>query len=41
MNEKYDTDCTLEITDFQDIDKDKTGTRATLRFKIIINKPHL
>jgi hypothetical protein len=41
MNEKYDTGCTLEITDLQDLDKDKRGTRAVLRFNIIINKHYL
>ncbi|HEY6979082.1 MAG TPA: histidine kinase, partial [Chitinophagaceae bacterium] len=41
MNEKYDTGCTLEIIDLQDLDKDKRGTRAVLRFNIIINKHHL
>jgi len=41
MNEKYDTGCTLGIIDLHDIDKRKTGTRATLRFKIITNKPQL
>ncbi|MFI5185776.1 MAG: histidine kinase [Chitinophagales bacterium] len=41
MNEKYDTGCTLEIIDLQDIDKSKTGTRAILQFKIISNKPQL
>ncbi len=41
MNEKYDTGCTLEITDLQDLDKSKTGTRVILRFNIITNKPQL
>ena len=41
MNEKYDTGCTLEITDLQDLDKTKTGTRVTLRFNIITHKPQL
>lgn len=41
MNEKYDTGCTLEIIDLHDLDKRKTGTRATLRFKVITNKPQL
>ncbi len=41
MNEKYDAGCTLEITDMKDIDKLKSGTRVTLRFNIINNKPQL
>jgi len=39
MNEKYDTGCTLEITDIKDFNPDKTGTRAILRFNVITNKP--
>jgi len=39
LNEKYETGCTFEITDLKDLCKDKTGTRAILRFNIIINKP--
>ncbi|MFL5808517.1 MAG: histidine kinase, partial [Flavisolibacter sp.] len=30
MNEKYDTGCTLEITDLNDLNKDKTGSCAIL-----------
>ncbi|MGE5108779.1 MAG: histidine kinase [Sphingobacteriales bacterium] len=41
LNEKYNTGCTLEITDLQDYDKHKTGTRAVLRFNIITNKLYL
>jgi len=41
MNEKYDTGCTLQITDLHDLDKNKTGTRATLQFNIMSNKPQL
>ncbi|MFT3908370.1 MAG: histidine kinase [Ferruginibacter sp.] len=41
MNEKYDMGCTLDITDLHDINKDKTGTCAVLRFNIINNKPFL
>ena len=41
MNEKYDTGCTLNIIDLQDLDKTKTGTRAILRFNIISNKLQL
>jgi LytS/YehU family sensor histidine kinase len=41
MNEKYDTGCTLEITDLNDLNKDKSGTRVVLRFNTIINKPNL
>jgi len=35
MNEKYDTECSLEIIDLKDIDVSKTGTRATLQFNTI------
>jgi ligand-binding sensor domain-containing protein/putative methionine-R-sulfoxide reductase with GAF domain len=35
MNEKYDTDCTLEIVDLKDVEKNKKGTRVTLQFNII------
>jgi ligand-binding sensor domain-containing protein/putative methionine-R-sulfoxide reductase with GAF domain len=38
MNEKYDTGCTLEITDLQDAGTGKTGTRAVLCFYTNINK---
>ncbi|MDP4263319.1 MAG: histidine kinase [Bacteroidota bacterium] len=41
LNEKYDTGCTLSITDLKDSVKNKTGTCAALRFNIIINKPSL
>ena len=41
MNEKYDTGCSLEITDLSDLYKEKTGTRVVLRFKIITTKPCL
>ncbi|MEP6950008.1 MAG: histidine kinase [Ginsengibacter sp.] len=41
MNEKFNTGCTLEITDLSDFNKDKTGTRVVLRFNTIINKPNL
>jgi putative methionine-R-sulfoxide reductase with GAF domain len=41
MNEKYDTGCTLQITDLHDVDRSKTGTRAVLRFNIMTNKPQL
>jgi ligand-binding sensor domain-containing protein/putative methionine-R-sulfoxide reductase with GAF domain len=41
MNEKYDTGCSLEIVDLEDPhNKDKTGTCAVLRFKVITNKPN-
>ncbi|MDP4252450.1 MAG: histidine kinase [Bacteroidota bacterium] len=39
MNEKYDTHCTLEITDLGDSGEDQTGTRVILRFNIITYKP--
>ena len=35
MNEKYDTECSLEITDLEDICKDRSGTRVVLRFNIV------
>ncbi len=35
INEKYDTDCSFEITDLKDIDKNKRGTRVILRFNVI------
>ena len=35
INEKYETNCSLEITDLKDIGINKTGTRAVLRFNII------
>jgi len=41
MNEKYDTGCTLQIVDLHDLDKHKPGTRATLQFNIMSNKPQL
>jgi ligand-binding sensor domain-containing protein/putative methionine-R-sulfoxide reductase with GAF domain len=41
MNEKYGAGCTLEIIDLYDLDKSKTGTRATLRFNIISIKQQL
>jgi sensor histidine kinase YesM len=39
LNEKYDSGCTLEIADLQDLRKDKTGTCVVLRFNIILHKP--
>lgn len=41
LNEKYDTRCSLEIIDLKDLNNGKTGTRAVLRFNIIINKAYL
>ncbi|WP_431210884.1 sensor histidine kinase [Puia sp. P3] len=41
MNEKYDTGCTLEITDLQNIDSSRSGTRVVLRFKVITNKLYI
>jgi two-component system LytT family sensor kinase len=35
MNEKYDTDCSLEITDLGDAGNGKRGTRVVLRFNVI------
>jgi len=41
MNEKYDTGCTLQINDMQEIDTSRSGTRVVLRFKVITNKLYL
>ncbi|HMC85900.1 MAG TPA: hypothetical protein VKI61_10255, partial [Chitinophagaceae bacterium] len=41
LNEKFDSGCSLEITDLKDINKDKCGTRVILRFKMICIKPKL
>lgn len=41
MNEKYDTGCTLEIADLQDMDSSKSGTRVVLRFKVITTKLYI
>ena len=35
INDKYDTDCSLELIDLNDIDSSKHGTRVTLRFNTI------
>lgn len=35
INEKYDTDCSLEIIDLKTVSKDKKGTRVVLRFNVI------
>ena len=35
MNEKYDMNCSLVITDLKDINKNATGTRVVLRFNMI------
>lgn len=35
MNEKHDTECCLDITDLNDIDPGKTGTRVVLQFNTI------
>ena len=35
MNEKYDTDCTLEITDLRDNGKDGRGTKVVLQINLI------
>ncbi|MHA4812232.1 histidine kinase [Flavitalea flava] len=39
LNEKYDTGCTLTLMDLDEGQKEHTGTRAVLRFNIIITKP--
>ena len=41
MNEKYNTGCTLDITDLNEFNKRKTGTRAVLCFNVITNKPYV
>lgn len=41
LNEKYGAGCMLEISDLADSYKDRTGTRAVLRFNIITSKPLL
>ena len=41
MNEKYNTNCTLEIIDLEDFNTDKTGCCAVLKFNININRPDL
>ena len=38
MNEKYNIGCCLDITDLNELNKEKTGTCALLRFNIIDNK---
>jgi LytS/YehU family sensor histidine kinase len=35
MNEKFDMDCSLSITDLKEISKHRTGTRVVLRFNLI------
>ena len=39
LNEKYDTGCSLDIFDLQDLDSGRTGSCAVLSFRIITNKP--
>jgi sensor histidine kinase YesM len=41
MNEKFNTGCTLDITDLQEINLKDCGTRVVLRFNTIINQPLL
>lgn len=41
LNEKYDTGCTLELFDLQDLNNGRTGSCAILTFRIINNKPLL
>ena len=38
LNEKFDIGCCLDITDLNEMDNEKTGTCALLRFKVIDNK---
>ena len=35
MNEKYDMDCSLEITDLKETGKNESGTRVVLQFNLI------
>jgi ligand-binding sensor domain-containing protein/putative methionine-R-sulfoxide reductase with GAF domain len=39
LNEKYDTGCSLELFDLQDINNDQTGSCAVLSFKMITSQP--
>jgi hypothetical protein len=41
MNEKYYTNCTLEIIDLEDLNNGKTGCCAILSFNMNINKQNL
>lgn len=41
MNEKYNTGCTLKISDLHELDKNKSGTSAVLCFNIIMSKLEL
>jgi hypothetical protein len=38
MNEKYDFDCSLVISDMKELNAKKSGTCAVLKFKMITNK---
>ncbi|HTB24339.1 MAG TPA: histidine kinase, partial [Puia sp.] len=38
LNEKFDIGCCLDITDLNELNKEKTGTCALLRFNVIDNK---
>ena len=35
MNEKYDMNCSLEITDLKDLGRNETGTRVVLQFNLV------
>ena len=35
MNEKYDTDCSLQITDLNELGLNGSGTRAVLEINLI------
>lgn len=39
LNEKYDTGCSLELFDLQDVNNGQTGSCAVLSFKMITNQP--
>ena len=41
MNEKYNIGCVLEIIDLNDLNREKSGTCAILRFNMIFNKLYL
>jgi ligand-binding sensor domain-containing protein/putative methionine-R-sulfoxide reductase with GAF domain len=40
LNEKYNTGCSLELFDLQDVSPDRTGTCAVLSFKSITTQPN-
>jgi ligand-binding sensor domain-containing protein len=40
LNEKYNTGCSLELFDLQDVNRDRTGTCAVLSFNLITTQPN-